>query len=401
MASERANWLKSYRRKNKKAGWNDPTTVAAYNRWKSSKSKKNDKSAPAGLPDGWGTDRTGVAGSWKDKPNLNVDDWETAQNTDGLWFGRRRTELTGLDPWMKQSVGKWDRDAAARAALTKTAGDQATSAVRAIGEAGAASMRDLAGLINTKMQGNAEASAGSGALAAAQQLAATQAAASAQRASEAQPGIAQYAMQSLANQQSSSDAAKRQELINAYRKLKSAEAEAQSDAIAKSYSDQARLIAAAIQSGSNITREQISQMGQNFRNTQDNETSILNNNVDANTSVGNNTRSTTTSATNTRNKSTQAFLTSIPGLLEGKSSVRINPTSGEVESVTEQRAPMNPQQVINQAIAMKIPMGSVIRAMNARPELRRQPFRNWLVRRMRASGYGQSSINAVLQALPR
>lgn len=399
MASERANWLKAYRRKNKKAGgWNDANTVKAYNRWKAAKSGGEKK--PAGLPEGWGTDRTGIAGSWKDKPNLNVDDWETAQNSDGLWFGRRRTELTGLDPWMKQSIGKWDRDAAARAALTKAAGDQATSAVRAVGQAGAKSASDLATLINTKMQGNAEASAGSGAMAAAQQLAATQAATSAQQAAEAKPGIAQYAMQSLANRQASTDSAKRQELVNAYRKLKSAEAEAQSEAIAQNYSDQARLIAAAIQSGASITREQLSQMGQNFRNTQDNETSVLNNNVDAAVSSGNNANTTTNSATNARRKSTQTFITSIPNLLEGKASIRTNPTTGEVESVTEQRAPMNPQQVINQAIAMKIPMGSVITAMNARPELRNQSFRNWLVRRLRASGYGQGSINAVLRALP-
>lgn len=400
MASERANWLKAYRRKNKKAGWGDANTVKAYNRWKAAKSGgKTDE--PAGLPEGWGTDRTGIAGSWKDKPNLNVDDWELDQNSDGLWFGRRRTELTGLDPWMKQSVGKWDRDAAARAALTKAAGDQATSAVRAVSQAGAKSASDLATLINTKMQGNAEASAGSGAMAAAQQLAATQAATSAQQAAEAKPGIAQYAMQSLANRQASSDSAKRQELVNAYRKLKSAEATAESEAIARNYSDQARLIAAAIQSGASITREQLSQMGQNFRNTQDNETSVYNNNVDAAVSSGNNTNTTTNSAANARRKSRDTFVTSIPNLLEGRASVRTNPTTGEIESVTEQRAPMNPQQVINQAIAMKIPMGSVITAMNARPELRNQPFRNWLVRRLRASGYGQGSINAVLRALPR
>jgi hypothetical protein len=238
-------------------------------------------------------------------------------------------------------------------------------------------------------------------MAAAQQLAATQAATSAQQAAEAKPGIAQYAMQSLANRQTSADSAKRQELVNAYRKLKSAEATAESEAIARNYSDQARLIAAAIQSGASITREQLSQMGQNFRNTQDNETSVYNNNVDAAVSSGNNTNTTTNSAANARRKSRDTFVTSIPNLLEGRASVRTNPTTGEIESVTEQRAPMNPQQVINQAIAMKIPMGSVITAMNARPELRNQPFRNWLVRRLRASGYGQGSINAVLRALPR
>ena len=393
MASERANWLKAYRRKNSSAKWGDSTTDKAYARWKAAKNRKSD---PSRLPEGWGTDRTGIAGSWRDKPNLNTDEWELDQNTDGLWFGRRRTELTGLDPWMKQSVGKWDRDAAARAALTKAAGDQATSSVRAIGTAGAASMKDLAGLINTKMQGNAEASAGSGAMSAAQQLAATQAAASAQRSAETQPGIAQYAMQSLANRQASDDSAKRAELVNAYRKLKSAEATAESEAIAQSYSDQARLIAAAIQSGASITREQLSQMGQNFRNTQDNETSVLNNNVDAATSAS----STAAADNRQRAKNTQSFISAIPGLLEGKSSVRVG-TNGEVESITETKAPMNAQGVINQAIAMKIPMGSVIRAMNARPELRKQPFRNWLVRRLRASGYGQSSINAVLRALPR
>lgn len=382
MATDVQNWTKAYNKKNPKA--TDAMRKAALAKWQKAK-KGGGAGAGTGtnpgnsLPVGWGMTRgPDVLGSWANKPNLDPTEYEIEQGQDKKYYARKRTELTGLEGYQKDAIRKWDADTANRSNLMSGVETQAVNAASTIGNAGAARMSDLATLIQSAPQSQAlgGVATGSGATQQMQssdqqapaqsaganaRLAAVQMATAAEQQAKAAPTLAGYSMASLTNQARSNDAATRQKLLSAFR-TSNAEAQAAKDtAIAKTYSDQARLLAASIQSGARITAEQISQMGENYRNTQDNEVSLANNAADNATSGANNAANNAATAGADRTKATRAFVATIPTLLMGKQSESTDASGKTTRTVTQ--AGVSPMAVLQQGLAQGIPAGPILAAL--------------------------------------
>lgn len=404
MATEFQNWLKAYRRKKPNAAVNKDTK-AAYQRWKDKRAGRSGGGTgttpkPPSLPDGWGTTRTpDVLGSWKDKPNLNPNDYEIGQNADGAYFARPRTEMTGLQPWMVQSLRRFDDDARKRQELIGGVQTQGINANKAIGDAGATRMNDLATLIQTR-SGTGEAGAGAQAGMAAAQEAATQAAANAQNAATNSNTLLTASLASLANKERSDTAASRQSIMQAYRNTIAAADNAKTAAIAKTYTDQARILAASIQAGARITEQQISDLNANLRNTQDNETSIANNALD-NVTSGNNAGNNAAGKARAANaKKRDEYLKKIPDMLRGDISVTTG-ADGRSSS-TVRRAPMGWQAVINDAAAKGIPLGSVLGVIASDPSVgaalkRNRTFQTQVANLLRSKGVPAKTVRAVMR----
>jgi len=416
VATDKQNWTKAYNKKNPNA--TAAARQAAFVKWQKARSRSTapkDTSPGATLPSGWGMTRgPDVLGSWASRPNLDPTEYEIEQGQDKKYYARKRTELTGLEGYQKQAVAKWDADAAARSGLMSGVETQAINASRAIGDSGAARMSDLAALIQASPQSQAlgGVSTGSGttqqtsspdqaasgeAAGSAARLAAVQMATSAQEQAKNAPTLAGYSMASLTNQARSNDSATRQKLLSAFRQS-NAEALAAKDAsIARTYSDQARLLAAAIQSGAKLTAEQIQQMGANFRNTQNNETSLANNAADNQTSTDNTTTTTNNAARAARVKATNEFVGRIASRMDGD----VSTSDGKV---TIKGGDTGWQQIVNEAIARKVPLGPVLRTVASTQRGRalsgNPKFALWIMRRMRSAGIPErTAISTIASTL--
>ena len=380
MATDKQNWTKAYNKKNPNA--TAAARKAAFEKWQKARSRgttTKDTSPGATLPSGWGMTRgPDVLGSWANRPNLDPTEYEIEQGQDKKFYARKRTELTGLEGYQKQAIAKWDADAAARSGLMSGVETQAVNASRAIGDSGAARMADLATLIQASPQSQAlggvstsggttqqtsspdQAASGEAAGSAAR-LAAVQMATSAQEQAKNAPTLAGYSMASLTNQARSNDSATRQKLLSAFRQSNTEAQSAKDTAIARTYSDQARLLAAAIQSGARLTAEQIQQMGENFRTTQSNETSLANNAADNETSVTNTTTTANNDARAKRVQTTNDFVGKIVNRIDGVLSTTVDSTGKETEKLTG--GGEMPMSLINEALSRKIPLGPVLSAI--------------------------------------
>lgn len=416
MATDKQNWTKAYNKKNPNA--TAAARNAAFQAWqKAKKGGSGGSSTKTQLPEGWGMDKTpDILGSWASKPNLNVDDYEVEKGLDGKYYARKRTELTGLEPYQKQAIARFDSDTASRSNLMSGVESQAINASRAIGDAGAARMADLASIIQsaapasqglggvstgggaTQQTQSADQQAGANAAGANARLAATQVAAGAQQQAQAAPTLAGYAMSSLTNQARSNDSATRQKLLSAFRSSNADALAAKNKSIAQTYTDQARLLAAAIQSGSRITAEQLSQMGQNFRNTQSNETSLANNAADNATSTANTGANNAADARADKVKTTNAFIGKIASRMDGEPSTVDDGKGGT--KVTIKGGGTGWQQIVNEALAQKIPIGPVLASIKSTQRGRglngNAKFAMWILKRMKASGIpDRTAIQAI------
>ena len=414
MATEKENWTKAYNRKNPKA--TAAARAAAYKTWQDKRNSAGNGTTtptPLGLPTGWGMEKgPDIVGSWKTKPNLNSDEFEIEQGTDKKWYGRRITELTGLDPWMKQAVSKWDTDQANRSSLLSGIEAQAVNASKTIADAGAARMKDLATLVNAPAQqsqalggvagapqqvASGDQQAGGIAAGSAAKLAIAQMADNANTVAASAPTIAANSIATLANRERSDSATNRQKLISAFQTTVANAKSATSKALAQTYTDQARLLAAAIQSGAKITAEQLNQMGQNARTTQTNETSLANNAADNATSVTNNTNTANARSSADRAKRRDDFVGGIKTRLDGELTTGVGadgkPTSS-IKGGTEM-----PMSVINDALAQKIPMGPVLAAVagSARGKAIKKPGpAQQILAKMVAAGIPRATAIAVI-----
>lgn len=378
MATDKQNWTKAYNKKNPNA--TPAARAAAFQAWQKARNRRGSgggqSAATPQLPEGWGMNKTpDILGSWANKPNLNVDEYEVEKGLDGKYYARKRTELTGLEPYQKLAVSKWDTDSANRSNLMSGVESQAINAATTIGNAGSARMSDLASIIQaapqsqglggvqsgggmTQQTQSADQRASALSAGANAQLAATQMATAASQQAKNAPTLAGYAMASLANKARSDDSATRQKLISAFRSSNAEAKAAKDEAIAQTYTDQARLLAAAIQSGARITAEQLSQMGQNFRTTQTNETSLANNAADNATSTANNAATTGAQARQDAAKRRDEFVGNIAYRIDGTLTTGVNADGKPTESL--KGGTDMPMSVINDAISQKIPLGPVL-----------------------------------------
>lgn len=381
MATDKQNWTKAYNKKNPKA--TAAQRAAAFAAWQKAKKGRagsgggGGANTPMQLPEGWGmTKGPDIVGGWTNKPNLNADEFELAQGLDKKWYGRRLGELSGLEPWMKTAVQKWDSDQANRSSLMTGLQTQAVNAAQTLADAGSARLTDLAKIANQSSQqsqalggvaggpqqmSSPDARAGSVAADSAARAALTSAATAATQAAPNATTLASNSIGTLINRDRSESAATRQKLLTAFRESVASANAAKDKAIAQTYTDQARLLAAAIQSGARLTSEQISQMGQNFRTTQTNETSLANNAADNATSTANAGAGTAARAGAARTKKTNAFVAEIPKLVDGTTSVSVG-ADGKT-STTVSGGGNGWEYVMGQAIAQGIPLGPVLGAL--------------------------------------
>jgi hypothetical protein len=414
MATDKQNWTKSYNRANPNA--TAAARAAAFRSWQNKRNGTGgttNTNTPLGLPDGWGMEKgPDIVGSWKAKPNLNSDEFDVQQGTDKKWYGRRITELTGLDPWMRQAVSKWDTDQANRSNLLSGIESQAVNASRTIADAGAARMKDLAALVNAPAQqsqalgavaggpqqmASGDQQAGGIAAGSAAKLAISQMADNANTVAASAPTIAANSIATLANKERSDSAVTRQKLISAFQTTVAEAKAAKSKALAQTYTDQARLLAAAIQSGAKITAEQLNQMGQNARTTQTNETALSMNNDDNTTSSQNNQNTTNSQARADRVKRRDDFVGGIKLRLDGEYTSGID-ANGKATSSIKGGTEM-PMAVINDAIAQKIPLGPVLAAVagSARGKAIRKPkAAQQILAKMVAAGIPRNTAIAVI-----
>jgi hypothetical protein len=416
VATDKQNWTKAYNKKNPKATAAQRAT--AFASWQKSKGRGSGGSGggntPLGLPEGWGMTKTpDMVGSWANKPNLSSDEFEVAQGTDKKWYGRRLNEFTGLEPWMRDAVKKWDTDQTNRSNIMSGVQTEAINAARGLADSSAGRLTDLAKIASQssqqsqalggvaggpqQMATSADAQAGAVAAGSAARAALTNAATSANQLAPSATTLATNAMTTLTNNARSESAATRQKLLSAFRSTVAAANAAKDTAIAKTYSDQARLLAAAIQSGARITEEQLSQMGQNFRNTQTNETSLANNAADNQTSVQNNTANNNAAANAASAKRRDTFVAAIPGMLAGKSSTTLD-ANGNIKSLTESVAPASWKTVVQQAVGQKIPLGPVLASLaSQRPALRgNRAWAGWIASQMRSARMPNRTIQQTI-----
>ena len=410
-----------------KGGWSSKPTLGAG--WDVAKggdgkfyARKKAKSAPAttpanaplGLPDGWGMTRTpDIIGSWAAKPNLSPDQYEVGQGSDKKWYGRPVTELTGLDPWMKQAIAKSDANDAYRNNVMTGVTEQAVSASKGMAEAGAKRMTDLAAMVNAPAQQSQalggvaggpqqmtspDSQAGGIAAGEAAKIAISQMAREANTSAAGAPTLARSAITSLANTERSNASMDRAKLVSAFQGSVTAAKAATSKAMAQTYTDQARLLAAAISSGAKLTAEQINQMGQNARATQANETALTMNNDDNFTTTNTNLNTTQSAQNKERAKTRDTFVNGIKERLDGTFTSGVD-ANGKATSSTKGGTEM-PMSVINDAIARKIPLGPVLAAVagSARGKAIRKPAAaKQILAKMLAAGIPYATAVAAIQ----
>lgn len=418
MATDVQNWTKAYNKKNPKA--TDAARKAALAKWQRARGQSSGAATGTNpgnsLPTGWGMTRTpDILGSWAAKPNLDPTDYEIEQGQDKKYYARKRTELTGLESYQKEALKKWDSDSTNRGTLLTGAEQQAVNAASTIGNAASGRMSDLAGIIQsapqsqglggvstgsgvTQQTGSADQRAAALSAGAGAQLAATQMATSAAEQAKSVPTLAAYSMASLANKARSDDSATRQKLLSAFRASNAEAAAAKDEAIAQTYTDQARLLAAAIQSGGRITAEQLSQMGQNFRTTQTNETSLANNAADNATSTANNDATAGAQANRDAAKRRDDFVNNISYRIDGQLTTGVNADGKPTESL--KGGTDMPMAVINDAISQKIPLGPVlakVASSNRGKVIRKPRIAMQILQKMLAAGIPRATAVLTIQ----
>lgn len=329
----------------------------------------------ASRPQGWGAD--GVVGGWQKAPNLDANLWEIGTNVAGRYFARPITELTGLTAPQRQAIAAYDKRAAAQMAQYDAIGNQAYNDTKARADNLTQQLRDIAALSGNQQTSQAAPGiqAGGGqtqtmvnaagvqqqtAHSEAAQAVAKQAATfAAQRALNA-PQNARDTVNNAATQyRMKSDASRGQMVTSLQNAVLSAKA-AKDKATADLYNNQARVIAAAIAAGAKLSAEEMAQLGANARAQLQSDTTVATNNAD------NATTTTTAGATadakvrEQRRKDTLAFVGTIPGLLRGESTDVTGP-GGTQQTVKKQ--PLMPLEVLNLALAKRIPIGPVLQAI--------------------------------------
>jgi hypothetical protein len=324
-----------------------------------------DKPDQQALPDGWGTDRTGISGSWNSKPNLNSDNFEIEKNAAGKYFARPITELTGLDPWMKQAVAKYDADTAARSAQMSNAQAQGIQAASTIANANSQSLADMQKLMTSSQQSNAlggvstgggpataqttnpEAAAVAVQAGSAARLAGAQAVENAAHSAAYAPSVAASALRTAQQNNEAEASANHSKLVSAFQTAVVGAKTAKNKAIADTYNAQARILAASIAAGAKLSAAQLSAATSMSMNNADNATSIAN-------------TQTTTGARTTSNaaKAANTWLSGIAKRVDGTQSVTVG--DDNKTSVTTTGGGADPMQIIREGLQRKVPMGSVL-----------------------------------------
>lgn len=329
----------------------------------------------ASRPQGWGAD--GVVGGWQKAPNLDANLWEIGTNVAGRYFARPITELTGLTAPQRQAIAAYDKRAAAQMAQYDAIGNQAYNDTKARADNLTQQLRDIAALSGNQQTSQAAPGiqAGGGqtqtmvnaagvqqqtAHSEAAQAVAKQAATfAAQRALNAPQNARDTVSNAATQYRMKSDASRGQMVTSLQNAVLSAKA-AKDKATADLYNNQARVIAAAIAAGAKLSSEEMAQLGANARAQLQSDTTIAANNAD------NATTTTTAGATadakvrEQRRKDTLAFVGTIPGLLRGESTDVTGP-GGTQQTVKKQ--PLMPLEVLNLALAKRIPIGPVLQAI--------------------------------------
>jgi len=359
------------------SGWEQKK--AANGRWYARKTGGGGGGAnapdPLATPEGWGArgGDSGITGSWDKRPNnINSDNTELAQNAAKKWFGRPITEMTGLDPWMRKSVETYDAQTRARSAAMTAAQIQGAAAVGGISNAASLSLANLGGLVGAAAPSQALGGVSTGggpvvgqtvnneAVAAAVQagsaakLAMTNAASSALTGAQYAGTVAQDALRTAQNRNESDAAGNRQKLVASYQTAVMGAKTAQSQAVADTYNAQARILAATISAGGQLSQAQLRSMTDLATNQATNEANIYRDSVSDTVTAGAAVRT----AGAARAKTNAKFVDGILKRVTGTPSVSIDPDGKE--RVTVSGIIEDPMQIINEALQKKIPLGQVL-----------------------------------------